>query len=77
MKPMSIKSTVVGGKPKSKEWKFPCLGRSIDGDIVLFQSSGHGTLVYGIDLGTFLNIWNMSNFTPLDPSEIVQLKNEE
>lgn len=73
---MAIKSTVVGGKPKSKEWKFPCLGKDTDGDIVLFSSANRGVGVWGDCLCEFCEDWNMSAFTPLDPSEVVQLQNE-
>lgn len=73
---MAIKSTVVGEKPKSPEWMFPCLGRSKNGTIVLFSAHGFGTTLIGCNVGMYDSGWTMAAFTPLDPSEVVQLQNK-
>lgn len=73
---MAIKSTVVGGKQGIHEWMFPCLGKTGDGLIVLFSRHGQGMGLTGVNVGYYANAWPMSKFTPLDPSEVVQLQNE-
>jgi hypothetical protein len=62
------------------EWKFPCLGISITGNVVLFNKEREGTCILSGDdcgvVGEYYDEWNMANFTPLPSTESVTLQND-
>ena len=58
------------------EWKFPCLGKHIVGElVVLFTGTGEGTILIQnnghIGLGYYSEDWSMELFTPItEPTTI-------
>ena len=58
--------------------EYPYLGKSKNGQIVLFTCESTGTNVNGIVLcmGTYSSEWNESTFKPLAPSESITLSNK-
>ncbi len=61
-------------QPKAVEWKFPCLGVSDNGQVVLFVSDSQGTRVD--DKIYYSETWNMRCFTPLPSTESITLSND-
>jgi len=64
---------------KHKEWKFPCLGRTLDGLTVLFVTSQGGFVVHDpfaqYSLGERA-VWEIKDFQPLPSTESVTLQND-
>lgn len=58
--------------------EYPYLGKSKNGQIVLFTSENTGTNVNGLVLcmGTHSSAWNESTFKPLAPTESITLRNK-
>lgn len=69
-----------GDEPKEIEWKFPCLGKSKMGKVVLFRCRKEGTFLTGNStahaVGSYRDDWDMDSFTPLPSSESITLQND-
>jgi hypothetical protein len=68
-------------KDKEVEWKFPCLGWSHIGTVVLFIEPKKGTVVKSTEItpytiGKYFETWNMYTFKPLPSTESVTLQND-
>ena len=60
--------------------KYPCLMVGEQGQVVLFENYGCGTVVVSTveyqPIGNYSITWAMDCFTPLPPNESVTLKND-
>jgi hypothetical protein len=62
----------------SLDREYPYLGKSKNGQIVLFTSENTGTNVNGVisHMGTYSTEWFESTFKPLAPTESITLSNK-
>lgn len=60
--------------------KYPCLMVASDGDVVLFHEKNKGIKVVKVaghyNSGFYSELWDMSLFTMLPPTESVTLQND-
>jgi hypothetical protein len=66
-------------QPKAVEWRFPCLGVTEIGLIVLFSESKIGVKLtregFG-QIGYYSESWDMVYFKPLPSTESITLRND-
>jgi hypothetical protein len=68
-------------EPDKAEWKFPCLGATKDGTVVIFMRKSYGTcIIQGPNsvaiVGEWAKDWSMELFKPLPSTESVTLQND-
>jgi hypothetical protein len=75
-----MKSTHNKAETPQTEWKFPCLGKRHDSElIVLFSEHETGVVLIGNETfvaGDYYDEWTMNVFTPLPPHESVTIQND-